>query len=113
MESFIVYKLNETSYKQDINMLPLYGPYAAALSFIVGYSFKAEKGNLTIYRGMSLPSDVIQSYTPGHKLTINGFKSGSLNYDEALGFALDGYYKNKETTPVLLVIEYKKSQNIF
>lgn len=36
MESFIVYKMNETSYMRDVSILPYYGPFATALSFIVG-----------------------------------------------------------------------------
>lgn len=69
-------------------MLPLYDPYAAVLSFIVGYSFKEEKGQMNIYRGMSLPKEVFETYNPGHKITIKGFKSGSLIEKEALAFAL-------------------------
>ena len=39
MESFIVYKMNEASRNQDINMIPFYGPYATALCFIIGVSY--------------------------------------------------------------------------
>ena len=62
MESFIVYKLNETSYLQDVKKLPLYGPYAAALSYIIGYSNKVDDGPLFVYRGMSLSLKDLEKY---------------------------------------------------
>ena len=51
MESFIVYKLNKTSFDMDKRLLPFYGPYAAALSYIIskGNTMKKE---ITLYRGM-------------------------------------------------------------
>lgn len=38
MECFIVYRLNQTSFNRDESMILYYGPYAAALSHIIGTS---------------------------------------------------------------------------
>ena len=65
MESFIVYRLNETSYKKDPILLPYYGPYAAALSQIIGSSkFEQE---IPLYRGISINMDKFQEmdFKPG------------------------------------------------
>ena len=87
MESFIVYKLNETSYKQDLNALPLYGPYAAALSYIIGYSHSLNETPKVVYRGMGLTQDELDQYQPKKKIILNGFKSASLQKEEAIKFA--------------------------
>ena len=68
-------------------MLPLYGPYAAALSYIIGYSYKVDDKPITLYRGMSLGIEDLQSYQEGEFVTLNGFKSGSFDKEEAANFA--------------------------
>ena len=40
MESFIVYNLKRTSLEEDVSMLAYYGPYAALLSYIIGFSYR-------------------------------------------------------------------------
>ena len=66
-------------------MLQYYGPYAAALSYIVGQNHN--KGKLQIYRGMSLPNEILETYEIGNTMTLNGFKSGSLDKEQAFKFA--------------------------
>ena len=54
MESFIYQRLNETSYNKDPNLLPYFGPYAAALSQIIGTSSVKQA---ELFRGMSLSKE--------------------------------------------------------
>ena len=54
MESFIVYELNKAAYKKDLDLLPLYGPYAAVLSYILGHSRKGKRDQIELYRGARL-----------------------------------------------------------
>lgn len=62
-------------------MIPLYGPYAAALSFIIGISNL--KKPCTLYRGVCVQET---NYTEevGKKVTFHGFKPATFNKDEAL-----------------------------
>ena len=63
MECFIVYKLNETSYREDTKLLPYFGPYAAALSQIIGTSTFDQ--DVPMYRGISLLKEDFLEYVPG------------------------------------------------
>ena len=50
MESFLVYNLNKIAREKDESLLPYYGPYAAALSYILATS--KTKTEMTLYRGL-------------------------------------------------------------
>ena len=56
MESFIYIGLNQTAWFKDESMVMYYGPYAAALSYIVTMLNNFE-GSTKLYRGRPLHID--------------------------------------------------------
>ena len=93
-------------------MLPIYGPYAAALSYIIGFSsFKVDDKPFKLFRGLSLDKENLSKYKIGEEITLNGFKSASLDLESAAEFAFESADQNK--LAVILVIEPKKYDNMF
>ena len=104
MESFITYRLNETSFNKDEEGLPLYGPYAAALSYIVGYSHVTKDTPKYVYRGVSMTRDELKKYKAKKHIVLNGFKSASIDEKKALSFARNSVRRaRRDEVPVLII----------
>ena len=59
---------------------------------------------------MKLENEVINQYEKDYEITLNGFKSGSLKFEEAAKFA---FQKDNDKTAVILEINYQDHQNLF
>ena len=65
LEGFIYYNLNRLIRTRDESQIEFYGPYAAALSYIIYYAnsnkFEAKKkGKNTFYRGVQLAREQVE-----------------------------------------------------
>ena len=65
-------------------MIPIYGPYAAALSYIISVGRKPEQTKF--YRGIRLTVTEIDEYIIGQKVVLRGFQSASKNMLQALNY---------------------------
>ena len=90
METFVYSTLNTGTRDHDESKIMTLGPMTAALAEIVNFTESKRKKDseslpsdkLTdLYRGLSLPPDVIQQYQnlKGKKFNMGGFSSTSLN----------------------------------
>ena len=59
-----------------------------------------------------MPQGDLDNYKEGQIKTINGFKSASLNFDEAFNFSKDSFKKYGGVL-IVQVIAYDKSDNVF
>ena len=97
METFIYADLNRACRDKDTNQLEFYGPYAAALSYIIFAANQNRRDKLKrhtqLYRGLRLPHQEVMQLQQGQIITLQGYTSTSLFKDVALNFALVNYSK--------------------
>ena len=118
METFVYSTLNTATRDHDSSKILTLGPLAAALGWIVaGAEMNREKDSESLpgdkltdlYRGLSLPPNVIQNYRnlKGSYFCMGGFTSTSLNLQESIFHAL----KNSDPAmkPVLMHIQWRSS----
>ena len=93
MECFLFHEMNKASRSKDFDKIQFYGPFAAALSFIVHCGNKKQtrlSRELTLYRGLQMQteSEVRERYPVGGLINLLGFTSTSQVKNTALYFAL-------------------------
>lgn len=108
METFIYEDLNRAARYKDLNQIPNFGAFAAALSFIICCAnarrtdeFKLSE-NTTLYRGVKLREEKLKEYKEGDFVNLTGYTSSSKNKEVALKFAL--YNVKEGQVPVLFEI---------
>ena len=88
------------SREKNVDKIQMFGPYAAALSFIIhcGNINQSEfKRDILVYRGLKLTVDELsQKYSEGRSIKLKGFTSTSIDRDRALKFALQDVDKKSE-----------------
>ena len=82
MQSFIYEELNRATRDKDKSKIKFYGPFAAALSFIL-YSATKNRSDCQVpetfklYRGLKLMHNEIHDFIPGTKIHLQGYTSTS------------------------------------
>lgn len=83
MESFIFSEMNKTIREKDTSKIEIYGPLAAALSFIVHAGNKKLTDlsqNFTVYRGLKMQyKELKERYKVGNVVNLVGFTSTTLD----------------------------------
>ena len=113
MESFVYKQLNAATRDHDPAFVNTLGPMCKALYVIVGSAESERPVDSTslsnfkhtdLYRGLSLPDDIVQQYKDliGEDFHMGGFSSTSLDLPTSIGFALRN--QSKGNTPVLMHI---------
>ena len=93
MESFIYYDLNKASRDRNVNSIKYFGPFAAALSYILYYANSRMDNQLqlngqnTLYRGVKLTDSELEAYQVGSRVHLRGYTSSSKQEDVAKVFA--------------------------
>ena len=114
--------MNAATRNHDPSYVNTLGPMCKALLYIL---FGAERSrhrdcsslctdkHNDLYRGLSLPDEIVQQYKDliGKNFNMGGFSSTSLDLPTSIGFALRN--QQKGNTPVLMHIEWKYSTSHF
>ena len=106
LESFLFFRLNESSRLQDTSAIQTLGPFAVALTKIINNIQQKRndsiKGPFTCYSGMALPKSLVENWKTKMFLNIDGYRSTSLDYNIARHFAHAG--EEDEKVEVILKI---------
>lgn len=99
MESFLYVEMNKASRNKDDSKIKYYGPFAAALGFIV-HNGNSQGGNKVtskvLYRGFQVSSSELEEkFKVNQYMNLQGFASTTYSKDRALGFALWHYDPTK------------------
>ena len=116
MASFIYPELNRASRKKDQSKIKFYGPFAAALSYII-YFANMKRVTEKLYdttklcRGLKLMKEEVDCYKVDDFVHLMGYTSTSMDAQVALRFALQE--PNPETIPVVFEIQFKGDTGLF
>lgn len=130
MQSFIYEHLNKACREKEEEPLKFFGPYAAALSYIIHYANLQRKDKLsdcTLYRGLSMEDKEIESYKVNENVYLEGYTSSTKEFSVAEKFALENfqsfpYYDALEGTipdvidnrwPVIFEISFNSQKGLF
>ena len=91
IESFIYSDLNRACRDKDSKQIQYYGPYAAALSYIIYGANKNRKdklkGHTILYRGLKINRLELSKLSIGQIINLQGYTSTSKDFSIALKFA--------------------------
>lgn len=113
MDSFLPNELNNTIKTKDIQKIKYYGPYAAALGFIINNGNRKVSDlskQFTVYRGMQVSQDELNNkYKVGDQVALPGFMSTSSEWNAGLNTSLKKSKKMSDASkiPVMLEIDFK------
>ena len=116
MQSFIYEELNRASREKDETKIPLYGAFAAALSYIIYHATSNRKDvdvrkSRKLYRGLKMSPYEIDNYVIGAKIHMCGYTSTSEDPNIALAFAFNEL--KDDFVPVLFEIDFKGKHGLF
>ena len=129
MQSFVFEELNKASRYKKEEFIPMFGPFAAALGFIVHngnieskmkirFFQRSNKQVTKTYRGLIVKeSELDEKYRVGETTKLLGFTSTSLNKEEAIKFAFEEqtilFQMDRRKMPLLFVIEFVGDRQLF
>lgn len=95
MESFLYKRLNKVAREKLESSVTTLGPFAALISRIIDKRTKSDNrskiyGELTVFRGLSLPDNIVEKWKRKSYITLDGYSSSSLSANIAYQFAIDG-----------------------
>ena len=92
MESFVFSEMNRASRMKDKSKIKFYGPFAAALGFIIHQGNKKQtalNNKIILYRGLQISqSEFSTKFEIGSQINLQGFTSTTLNIQSSLQFAV-------------------------
>ena len=93
MESFVYSELNIACRSKEKDQIKTFGPYAAAISYIIYFANKRRDDKITgetiLYRGLKLTEDAVKMFEVGNKINITGYTSSSREFEVAKSFAVN------------------------